>query len=568
MEDNKTNLKFALPIGTVLSNGDNQYRIVKVLGAGGFGITYKVMAKIRLNNVVGNFFFAVKEFFMSGCDRADDGKTVVIAKSMAEQVAFSLNDFITEARRLNRLSGKSQNIVQVNEIFQENNTAYYVMEFLEGGNLQDIVQNEGAFNEIKAVNIISTVAKAVSVLHKEMILHQDIKPENIVMKHDQDNDRLIPVIIDFGISKHFNKAGAPTSTPLAKGASDGYAPIEQYARIERFQPAADVYALGATLLYLISGKTPANAFEITPQSIRNDIPDYISDNTVTVILNAMKKLMDERTPDVDEFIRQCQDILSKDKAFDDSSKQEQINSDSLRRETTTTKMVKGRNRNSNRTLEKDERGLRKWIFIVAAVLLVGALVMMFLKSTDSTSGRENGSNAEDNHDSAEVVLQKDSSVNNTTEEAENMTADGNSLNETDNQDYANDNGRVNLKIDNGQNDVKPSAGKMPNRNDKNYGQNNGQTNSQNDYQNRSADNLQKKNDTNIGTVSDGAERQDSKRNKDNPADAKSQDQPIKKEQIDKNDEPVKKKKKNANDFIREREIEAERANPLITDDED
>ena len=296
----------ALPLGTVLNNGETPYTIDEVLGAGGFGITYRVSAVIMAQNVPIRTSFAVKEFFMKGGERADDGKTVRYTKTMRKTAEECKNDFLIEAQRLNRLSGKSRNIVRVNEAFEENNTAYYVMQFLDGGELSEHIKRDGVMTEAQAIAAIRPIAEAVGIIHREHLLHLDIKPDNIVLMTAPDRSQY-PVLIDFGIAKHFTSSGKPTSTHSAKGASDGYAPIEQYSSIDRFAPEIDVYALGATLFTLLTGKIPKKAFDITEDEIEAALPENISKRTRLAICNAMKKLREYRTPDIRAFLNSLEE---------------------------------------------------------------------------------------------------------------------------------------------------------------------------------------------------------------------------------------------------------------------
>ena len=295
-------LDTALPASTVLHNGNREYTVEEVLGAGGFGITYRVSAVVMAGNVPITTSFAVKEFFMKGGERADDGRTVRYTKTMRQMAEESMNDFMVEAKRLNTLSGKSRHIVRVNEVFKENNTAYYVMQYLDGGGLTEHIERDGAMSEAQAIAVIRPIAEAVILIHREHLLHLDIKPDNIVLMTSPRDRSQYPVLIDFGIAKHFTSSGKPTSTHSAKGASDGYAPIEQYASIDHFAPELDVYALGATLFTLLTGKIPKKAFDIREQDILSALPDTVSKRTRTAIVNAMKKLKEQRTPDVKAFL--------------------------------------------------------------------------------------------------------------------------------------------------------------------------------------------------------------------------------------------------------------------------
>ncbi len=295
--------KFALPIGTILKSRERSYRVVEVLGTGGFGITYKVMSTVKVGNVELTTPFAIKELFQKGCDRGADGCTVHFPESLREDIEESRKDFITEARRLNKLSGLSRNIVQVNEVFEYFGTAYYVMKYLDGGELAEFVRNHGALSEAKALSIIVPIAKAVETIHRERLLHLDIKPNNIVLTNSIKDECLVPVLIDFGIAKHFSSSGKPTSTKSAKGVSEGYSPMEQYDNIDSFAPEIDVYAIGATLLFLLTGKKPKKAFEIKTQDIIESIPESVSPNTREAILKAMSPYKRDRTPTMTDFLK-------------------------------------------------------------------------------------------------------------------------------------------------------------------------------------------------------------------------------------------------------------------------
>ena len=300
--ENQQVFEAALPLGTILRNGENEYTVEEVLGAGGFGITYRVSAVVMAGNVPITTSFAVKEFFMKGGERADDGRTVRYTKTMRQMAEESMNDFMVEAKRLNTLSGKSRHIVRVNEVFKENNTAYYVMQYLDGGELTEHIERDGAMTEAQAIAVIRPIAEAVILIHREHLLHLDIKPDNIVLMTSPRDRSQYPVLIDFGIAKHFSSSGKPTSTHSSKGASDGYAPLEQYASIDSFSPETDVYALGATLLHFLSGRIPKKASDITRQDIENAIPQEVSKATRSAIVKAMAMIRSERTPSVQAFL--------------------------------------------------------------------------------------------------------------------------------------------------------------------------------------------------------------------------------------------------------------------------
>lgn len=251
-----------LPEGYILQSPHYTYRIESVLGAGGFGITYLATANIKVGNVSLKGNFAIKEHFVSSdCEREQDSKKVVYSNPAKERVENSRKDFISEAKRLHKVGVNHQNIVKVNEVFEANNTAYYVMEYLEGESLRSFVNKNGAMKEDRLLSLMNPIIEAVQYLHRNRVTHLDIKPDNIMLSHDE-NGSSRPVLIDFGLSKHYDKNGKPTSTINTLACSDGYAPIEQYSGITTFSPSADIYALGATMWFCLTGKNPKKSTEL------------------------------------------------------------------------------------------------------------------------------------------------------------------------------------------------------------------------------------------------------------------------------------------------------------------
>lgn len=285
--------------GTVIKSPASEYKIEKVLGSGGFGITYLATGKFKVGNVPVEVKFAIKEHFMETCFRDGDGVTVRCTPTSQLSVEQSRKDFFNEAKRLQAICQLSDHIVNVNETFEANGTAYYVMEYLDGG-------SPGKMDEAEAISLILQIADAVNALHNNKLLHLDIKPDNIILKNNGGNNQT-PVLIDFGLAKHFDKKGNPTSTPNAKGLTNGYAPIEQGGDISEFAPTLDIYALGATLLYLLTGKNPPSSIylvDANQSKLKSLIPDNVSESTRNAILHAMKPNKEERTQDIATFINE------------------------------------------------------------------------------------------------------------------------------------------------------------------------------------------------------------------------------------------------------------------------
>jgi len=266
----------ALPEGTVLNSGIASYSIIKVLGSGGFGITYLAETIVQAGNSSHTLHVAIKECYSSQlCWRENDGTSVGYSQSVAGQLEQSKKDFISEAKRLKAVGNSHPNIVKVHEVFEANNTAYYVMEYLQGESLYTYVQNTagvgGGLSEGEMWRLMKPIIETISFLHENRITHLDIKPDNIMIVKCKNGDTA-PVLIDFGLSKHYDKDGRPTSTINTLGITPGYSPIEQYGGIREFSPASDIYALTATILYCLSGHDPKESNKITPEDIDQMLP--------------------------------------------------------------------------------------------------------------------------------------------------------------------------------------------------------------------------------------------------------------------------------------------------------
>ena len=223
--------------GTLLQGG--RYRIERVLGQGGFGITY-LAEQTGLDRKV-----AIKEFFFRDyCDRnADTSHVTVGTQANKEVVGRFLKKFIKEAQTISRLH--HPNIIQIHDVFEENDTAYYVMEYIEGESLGDIVKRRGPLSESEAIGYIRCVGDALDYIHRQNVNHLDVKPGNIMLRSI---DRQI-LLIDFGVAKQYDDQTKEGTTTTPVGISHGYSPAEQYKKngVQSFSPQSDIYALAATL---------------------------------------------------------------------------------------------------------------------------------------------------------------------------------------------------------------------------------------------------------------------------------------------------------------------------------
>ena len=294
---------YVLPVGFVLKGGASDYVIENVLGKGGFGVTYKVKASVPYGNIKIDAFFAVKEFFPDICSREADNATIKVPETKRQEIADGKYDFINEGKKLQEVCRLNNNIVKVNEVFEANGTAYYVLEYLEGGDLRKMVKANGKpLTEQQMLDVMVPIGHALQCLHDNRMLHLDIKPDNIVMRRNS-NGSVEPVLIDFGIAVHFKNDGTPTSKTPSQGISPGYSPIEQYSQVKRFDPRLDVYAYCATCLYLLTEKDPIEAIDIPNDFVKNALPAGISTNVATPIEQGMAANKNNRTGAISEVMK-------------------------------------------------------------------------------------------------------------------------------------------------------------------------------------------------------------------------------------------------------------------------
>ena len=290
-----------LKAGQTLQNGT--YRIERVLGQGSFGITYLARAKFTTQGNLGKMNVeakvAIKEFFMSEVNsRRSDGSSV--EGSSGNVFTNYRKKFKKEAENLSKLS--HPNIVKVFDVFDENNTTYYVMEFLEGTNLDDYIKQVCFLPEKEAISIINEIGDALAYMHSQKMLHLDIKPKNIVRKSDGKD-----YLIDFGLSKQFTEEGEPESSTSIGLGTPGYAPIEQsgYKQDGTFPATLDVYALGATMFKMLTGKRPPEATNILNEGFPdNELSNSgVSKNTAAAVEKAMEPVKKKRFQNVKSFLK-------------------------------------------------------------------------------------------------------------------------------------------------------------------------------------------------------------------------------------------------------------------------
>ena len=250
---------FALPFETIIHG---RYLVQDVIGIGGFGITYRGM------DLLENRMIAVKEYYPNGVATRIPGTVMVDIIGSVGSYEKGMDKFLLEARIIYHY--RNPYILKIFSLFKENNTAYYVMEYLTGKDLKHVVREHGgrmSWKELK--NIVLPLMDALSIIHQDGVIHRDISPDNIYVCSDE-----TPRLIDFGTARIFND-GRELTVIIKKG----YAPPEQYSSKPGQGPWTDVYAMAATIYMCLTGSLPPESLDrmrndtlIPPENMGSDAP--------------------------------------------------------------------------------------------------------------------------------------------------------------------------------------------------------------------------------------------------------------------------------------------------------
>lgn len=265
--------KMVLPAGSILMGN---FLIGRVLGKGGFGITYQAY-DVKYNHII-----AIKEYFPVEIALRGAGETglMVRDKKSVELFRKGVEKFYKEAGFVSEFS-QNPNIVSVYQLFYENNTAYFTMEYLSGITLKDYVCRVGTITAEQAAYIAERIANALVSIHAKSVLHRDVSPDNIMLCSDGSVK-----LLDFGAARQVFPEGSQLLSVILK---PGFAPLEQYMRNGKQGEWTDVYSLGASLFYALTKQIPEdpqNRFEDDSelQKHMNDIPPELR----SVITRAME----------------------------------------------------------------------------------------------------------------------------------------------------------------------------------------------------------------------------------------------------------------------------------------
>ena len=286
----------------------DKYRIEKVLGQGSFGITYLASYATTIEGALGKMAVdikvAIKEFFMSEVNQRNEQTHGVEGSSSTIFTNYRIK-FRKEAQNLASLH--HPHIVQVTDVFDENNTTYYVMQYIEGMSLDSFIASKGRVSAEDTILIAAQIGQALSYMHQRHMLHLDLKPGNIMLdKQGQVH------LIDFGLSKQYDSNGEPESSTSIGMGTPGYAPIEQANRMgqgKQFQATIDVYAFGATVYKMLTGRRPDDASVILNDGFPFGFLQQlgVQQNMINAVQRAMAPQRNARFQTVTEFVQALDD---------------------------------------------------------------------------------------------------------------------------------------------------------------------------------------------------------------------------------------------------------------------
>lgn len=367
----------ALPCGSVL-NG--RYLIGRVLGQGGFGITYKAQ-DWKTKQVV-----ALKEYMPDTLANRTDGTMVsAYSEKRMESFEYGKKCFLDEARTLAEFIG-NPNIVRVHSYFEENGTAYFVMDYIEGQSFQEYIEQRGGrVSWQEAERIMLPAIEALSVVHEKGIIHRDMTPDNIYITKEN-----VVKLLDFGSARY---SWGNQSQSLDIILKHGYAPIEQYSRHGRQGPYTDVYSVAACFYYSITGRIPPDSIDrpgddslIPPSSLGINIPVHIED----AILKGLSIYSADRFPNMREFIIALRGDENTEKNVSDFSTEknpsgeEKTKSEDSQEKPDEKEGSKGEGESAEKDKSSDQK-INKKLFLALAAAFAVILVCLILMNREGTS---------------------------------------------------------------------------------------------------------------------------------------------------------------------------------------
>ncbi len=285
---NTTQNQSALASGTRLYDG--KYRIDKVMGYGGFGITYQATL-LSLNTRL-----VIKELFLPGyCARDGNNNLILLSLSSYDFGEFK-KTFAEEGRKLAKIN--HSNVVKVQDVIEENNTVYLVTDYVEGQSLEERIDKKGPISETEGLVYIRQVAEGLIALHDEGILHKDIRPSNIIITRSKQ-----AILVGLGI----NKERFPNNN---HSQSMGFAPLEQYSTEMELGNYSDVYALSASLYYALIGARPVSAFDRYYKNVAvlKELNPEISEKTSDAVNKGIAMKTADRYQEIEDLLADLEEV--------------------------------------------------------------------------------------------------------------------------------------------------------------------------------------------------------------------------------------------------------------------
>ena len=282
-----------LPDGTLLNK---RYQISKYLGQGGFGITYGGFDTL-LNTRV-----AIKEYYPRSLVERHNSISLDVTVSLKEDLQnyrSGLDSFLNEARNLAQFTGE-ENIVHVSDYFEANNTAYIVMEYVDGITIAEYIKQNGQMSFEQCMRYMEPVMKALEIVHGQNMIHRDISPSNIMIRRD---GRI--KLLDFGAARIVDSVSRSLSVIIRPG----YTPIEQYSEKRPQGPYTDIFALCGTIYYMLTGSAPENLYERMTKRADLKRPSELGADIKTAQENAILKGLELNPEDRFQKVKELREAL-------------------------------------------------------------------------------------------------------------------------------------------------------------------------------------------------------------------------------------------------------------------
>ena len=296
---------FALKPGTIL---EGKYLVGEMLGQGGFGITY-IGFDLLLEQKV-----AIKEYYpmSTGMVSREGHSTVVWSSAMMGKTGTQkgFDSFLKEARKMAKLGG-IPGVVGVKSVFIQNETAYIVMDFIEGETLLKKLQKNGPMDFDSCVKLMTPIMQALAEVHEHGIIHRDISPDNIMVRPD---GKLI--LLDLGAAKDLDIQGNDGSVQSSQMvAKHGFSPIEQYSKSGKVGPWTDIYAMAATIYYCCTGILPPPATDRTIDDTLACQP-LLTQTQFGILADCMRMRPQDRPQSMDTLLQMLTRLQGEAKPFD------------------------------------------------------------------------------------------------------------------------------------------------------------------------------------------------------------------------------------------------------------